>query len=216
MPAAEFLNVFVRVRDLEIKCITVYGLPRCLPEASAKNNLLLAWAYQRATVSCVPALIGGDWNTDPCQLPAWSSFASRGWVELGNFAQVAHGIFLPPTCKQATRFDTFLVPPSLIQYFQGADVLSDAQMFDSHAPMRLHLRPPGRSSPRWMWPLPRPYSEVLRAPVLPSSSYEVAASPVRPAFLPEVSETRCGDKLRLWSATVEKAVDGAVRDEASC
>ena len=192
---------FVRLHDFEVKCITIYGVPRCLPDAAAKNNLLLAWAYQRATVSCVPALIGGDWNTDP-------------WVELGQFAQAAHGLFLPPTCKQATRFDTFLLPPTLLQYFHGADVLTEAHLFDSHAPMRLHLRPPGRLASKWMWPLPRPYTEVLRAPILPPCAYDQASpSSVRQAYSAQVPENKCGDKVRLWSATVEKAVVFAVRAE---
>ena len=39
---------FVRIQAMEVKCITIYGVPRCLPDAAAKNNLLLAWAYQRA------------------------------------------------------------------------------------------------------------------------------------------------------------------------
>ena len=204
---------FVRIQAMEVKCITIYGVPRCLPDAAAKNNLLLAWAYQRASVSCVPAIVGGDWNTDPCKLPAWSAFASRGWVELGHFAQACHGLFLPPTCKQATRFDTFLLPPVLLQYYKGADVLTDAHLFDSHAPMRLHLCPPGSSSPRWMWPLPRPYTTVLDAKDLAPSAYASVAGPVLPAFSPQVPEVQCGDKLRLWSATVEDAVHVAIREE---
>ena len=112
------------------------------------------------------------------------------------------------------RFDTFLLPPTLLQYFHGADVLTEAHLFDSHAPMRLHLRPPGRLASKWMWPLPRPYTEVLRAPILPPCAYDQASpSSVRQAYSAQVPENKCGDKVRLWSATVEKAVAFAVRAE---
>ena len=56
---------FVRLHCLEVKVISIYGVPRCLPEAAAKNNLLLAWAFQRATISCVPALVAGEFQYLP-------------------------------------------------------------------------------------------------------------------------------------------------------
>ncbi|CAE7812076.1 unnamed protein product, partial [Symbiodinium sp. CCMP2456] len=94
------------------------------PHAAAKNDLLLAWAYQRATLSCVPALVAGDFNTCPTEL-TWQAFQGLGWVELGSFASLVHGLHLPSTFKGATRYDTFLLPPSLFQFFSSADVMTD-------------------------------------------------------------------------------------------
>ena len=136
-------EAFVRLHCLEVKVITIYGVPRCLPEAAAKNDLLLAWAYQRATLSCVPAIVAGDFNTCPTELPSWQAFQGLGWVELGAFASLVHNVHLPCTCKGSTRYATFLLPPSLFQFFSSADALADEHLFDSHAPMRLHLRMPG-------------------------------------------------------------------------
>ena len=102
---------FVRIGPMEIKVIAIYGWPMSTPEASARNNLLIAWAYERATSSRVPALIGGDFNVLPQNLPVWQSFEQQGWVEAGHFMQRAFQVNLPPTCKGATRHDTFVITP---------------------------------------------------------------------------------------------------------
>ena len=197
---------FVRLHGFEAKVISVYGAPRCLPEAAEKNNLLLAWAFQRATISCVPAIVAGDFNTSPTELPAWQAFADLGWVELGAFAAQCHDLHLPSTCKGATRFDTFLLPPCLYQYFHSADVLTDAQLFDSHAPMRLRLQLPCRGVPRWIWRLPQSFADLVDRPADLGPAYQRSSGQVRFAFGPHIPEAKEGDKLRLWSATVESAV----------
>ncbi|CAE7944911.1 unnamed protein product, partial [Symbiodinium sp. KB8] len=204
---------FVRLNCLEVKIISVYGVPRCLPDAASKNNLLLAWAYQRATVSCVPAIVAGDFNTCPTELPAWQAFQNLGWVELGAFASQVHDINLPCTCKGATRFDTFLLPPSMFQFFSSADVLVEDHLFDSHAPMRLHLRMPGSSPARWIWPLPKTFNGLLLEPKSLASVYASVAAPLASAFQAAVPEISPGDKLRLWSAAVEDSVSRAIRQE---
>ncbi|OLP98064.1 Casein kinase I-like hhp1 [Symbiodinium microadriaticum] len=204
---------FVRLNCLEVKIISVYGVPRCLPEATSKNNLLLAWAYQRATVSCVPTIVAGDFNTCPTELPAWQAFQDLGWVELGAFAAQVHDIHLPCTCKGATRFDTFLLPPSMFQFFSSADVLAEDHLFDSHAPMRLHLHMPGSKPARWIWPLPRTFNGLLLEPSSLAPVYNSVAAPLALAFQDSTPEASPGDKLRLWSVAVEESVSKALHLE---
>ena len=50
-------------------------------------------------------------------------------MELGRFAKEALALELPNTCKEATRFDTMLVPPQLLQFVVYADVMKDAHIF---------------------------------------------------------------------------------------
>ena len=201
------------MQALDIKLIVIYGVPRCLPDAAQHNDHLLSWAYQRASISCVPTIIGGDFNTLPQDLPAWESFANRGWVELGEFATSAHGLELPCTCKGATRFDTFLLPPSLLQFFHGADVLEDCHLFDSHSPMRLHLRVPGAVVPRWIWPCPKDFTTIVRDCAQLEQNYLVQSASVRTAFSDSVPEAKDGDKIRLWAHTIEEAVHSTIRDQ---
>ncbi|CAE7263872.1 unnamed protein product, partial [Symbiodinium sp. CCMP2456] len=212
LSSCRIAECFVRLHGFEVKIISVYGVPRCLPSAAEKNNLLLAWAFQRATVSCVPALVAGDFNTSPTELPSWQAFADLGWIELGAFAAQCHDVHLPCTCKGATRFDTFLLPPCLYQYFQSADVLTDSHLFDSHAPMRLRLQLPSRGVPRWIWRLPQSFADLVDKPQALSPAYQASSQQVRLAFGPEVPETCEGDKLRLWSATVEAAVSDVLHN----
>ena len=206
---------FVRLHCLEVKVISIYGVPRCLPEAAAKNNLLLAWALQRATISCVPALVAGDFNTCPTDLPAWQAFQGLGWVELGAFAAQVHDIHLPCTCKGATRFDTFLLLPSIFQFFSSADVIAEEHLFDSHAPMRLHLRMPGQTPSKWIWPLPRTFDGLMLDSTSLSRSYNQVVAPLKAALSAQTSEQQEGDKLRLWSVAVEEAVSRVISREHS-
>ncbi|CAE7199195.1 unnamed protein product [Symbiodinium sp. CCMP2592] len=193
--------------------IVVYGTPRCLPDAAQHNNRLLAWAFQRAKISCGPALVGGDFNTLPQDLPAWESFAQQGWVELGEFAAAAYNLELPCTCKGATRFDTFLLPPSLFQFFHSADVLQDAHLFDSHAPMRLRLSIPGATVPRWIWPSPKDFATLLTSTADLGHHYNQQSEATASVFEPAVPESKPGDKIRLWSATVEAAVHANIKEQ---
>ncbi|OLQ12224.1 hypothetical protein AK812_SmicGene3898 [Symbiodinium microadriaticum] len=213
LASCRITECFVRVQALDIKLIVIYGVPRCLPDAAQHNDHLLSWAYQRASISCVPTIIGGDFNTLPQDLPAWESFANRGWVELGEFATSAHGLELPCTCKGATRFDTFLLPPSLLQFFHGADVLEDCHLFDSHSPMRLHLRVPSAVVPRWIWPCPKDFTTIVRDCAQLEQNYLVQSASVRTAFSDSVPEAKDGDKIRLWAHTIEEAVHSTIRDQ---
>ena len=200
-------EAFVRLPCMEIRVLAAYGIPRCLPQANERNNLLLTWLHERATSSSVPCLIAGDFNCQPTTLPAWQAFASRGWCELGTFVRDTQQVDLPPTCKEATRFDTFLLPPSLQQYVHEARVLRPSP-FDSHNPMLLTLQVPGQTWTPWIWRLPcswspfdPPQPEVRKAYCQHDRSLPVLSS----------ASASLGAKLLKWSQNVESSVDAALR-----
>ena len=156
-----------------------------------------------------------NFNTCPTDLPAWQAFQGLGWVELGAFAAQVHDIHLPCTCKGATRFDTFLLPPSIFQFFSSADVIAEEHLFDSHAPMRLHLRMPGQTPSKWIWPLPRTFDGLMLDSTSLSRSYNQVVAPLKTALSAQTSEQHKGDKLRLWSVAVEEAVSRVISCEHS-
>ena len=197
-------EAFVRLGPLEIKVISLYGWPACLPDAAAKNNWLLGQALDRVHTSRVPALLGGDLNHCPFSSPIWQEFARLGYHELGQFADV-----LPPTCKGSTRFDTFLIPPSLLPFVRHADVLNARHIFDAHAPMRLHLEVPGVPALPRAWRLPKPFAHVGVEASSLAAAYGQVSDPVRPVLLDHASDI--SSRLKLWSATVESAADRAIR-----
>ena len=214
---------FVRLHAIEIRIIVVYGFPTCHAQAAAKNNMLLSWAYQRATASQVPTLIGGDMNTAPQQLPVWQAFQQQGWVEVGEFMQCAHDVTLPPTCKGATSPDTILVPPCLQQYLQGADVLSGCGLFDAHEPLRVHFRFPKTSLQTMQWRMPKSWAEFVDAPCQIKLPYQQRRHAVQQACHSlqqqkddiETGQTVLGRSLQVWSAVVEDSVSHSIAERAA-
>ena len=203
---------FVRCCGLELKIVTVYGWPQCAMDAAAKNNWLLGQAYSRVQTSRIPALVGGDMNSDPTSHDAWALFAQAGYVELHSFAREALALHLPPTCKSATSFDTMLIPPALLAYVAHAEVLSQSHIFDSHSPVRLHLRMPGIRPQKFHWQLPCPWRSLHLPPDKLAQQYAVAVSPVRPALCAPVDDM--DSKLRVWSLATEEAVSATLGEVA--
>ena len=200
---------FVRVAAIEIRLITIYGWPRCSPESALKNNLLLGWAYARATASQVPTLIGGDFNQSVQALPMWPAFQGLGWVEAHEFYEVAFNCKLPPTCKGATSFDSLLIPPFLQQFLVRCDVMTDAFLFDSHAPFRAHFRFPRANPPNMCWGLPRPFADFPVCPKDVTSAYNRTRGPVSDMLRTQPAPA-FGSSLRLWAAIVEESVSDAI------
>ena len=103
---------FVKCGPVELRVLTAYGTPRCLPDASFKNDTLLSWIFERATASMVLTIVGGDFNTMPTALPAWRSFAARGWCELGSFIKETQGVELPLLARRPHASILFLSLPA--------------------------------------------------------------------------------------------------------
>ena len=202
---------FVRVGSIEIKVIVVYGWPSSTPEAAVRNNLLLAWAYERATSCTVPALIGGDFNMLPQSLPVWEMFEKLGWVEVGQFAEQAFRIDLPMTCKGSTRHDTFILPPVLQQFFASADVLTEAMLFDSHAPLRIKLSMPGEFPQSLHWKLPKTFADFQITSEEIDRTYKTSAC--RDAFH-DVTDQEGPAALLTWSAAIEASVSNALNQKS--
>ena len=213
---------FVRLQAIELRVLVVYGFPSCHANAAAKTNMLLSWAYQRATANQVPTLIGGDMNAQPQQLPIWSAFQQQGWVEIGEFMQSVHNTKLPPTCKGATSPDTLLVPPCLQQFLQGADVLTGSGLFDAHEPLRVHFRFPQGHLQTLQWRMPKSWVEFEDDPGRLEAPYEQRRTAVLQAasLLSDQSgtepcdQTAFGRSLQVWSSVVEDAVSQVVTAKA--
>ena len=201
-------EAFVRFHSVEVKILSLYGWPKCLPEAAAKNNWLLTQALNRILTSKTPAIVAGDFNDDPCNCPVWQTFRELGYHELGQFASSALGLRLPPTCKGSTRYDTCLLPASLLQFVTHADVLTSCHLYDAHAPMRVHFCMPGQAPIPQMWRLPRSFQLLGVDPALLQDTYASVSAAVRPALTSPTSDV--GPQLRAWSAAVEQAVEDAL------
>ena len=68
---------FVKLGPMEVRVVVVYGWPSGTPDMAARNHQLLAWAYDRVTSSQIPAIVGGDFNMLPQNLPIWNAFSQQ-------------------------------------------------------------------------------------------------------------------------------------------
>ena len=211
---------FIRLRSIEVRIIVIYGFPTCHVHAAAKTNMLLSWAYQRATASQIPTLIGGDMNASPQTLPIWSAFQQLGWVEIGEFMRCAYNVILPPTCKGSTSPDTLLVPPCLQQFLQGADVLSGCGLFDAHEPLRVHFRFPNSHLQTMQWRMPKSWVEFEDDPSQLQAVYQQKRVAVRQATQllgtddVDSGQTVLGRALQTWSAVLEDTVSQVISQKA--
>ena len=100
---------------MHLQLVVVYGLPATYPNAFDINNQLLEQAIEAIQVLALPAIIGGDFNTDPMQLPAASILKSQGYSDLRHLSQAKFGLHLPPTCKDSTYPDNAICCPKVQQ-----------------------------------------------------------------------------------------------------
>ena len=149
----------------------------------------------------------------PQNLPIWNAFSQQGWVEAGQFTQHAFGVTLPNTCKAATRHDTLLLPPVLQQFVYSADVMTEAMLFDAHAPMRLRLRSPGRLPQIMHWRLPRPFADFHLECKDIAQQYH-AANHLRASYNSTTAD-QGPVALQTWSAAVEEAASMALCKKAA-
>ena len=127
--------------------------------------------------------------------------------------QHAFGVTLPNTCKAATRHDTFLLPPVLQQFVYSADVMTEAMLFDAHAPMRLRLRLPGRLPQIMQWRLPRPFADFhLECQDL---AQQYRAAPQVRASYHSLTDDQGPVAMQTWSATVKEAASMALSKKAA-
>ena len=100
-----------RLGNMQLRLICLYGFPANYRDAKDRNQQLLTYALQRISQSRVPTIVAGDLNCAVQSLPAWEHFRFLGYQEVFEFAEAKMGIKLPPTCKNSSRHDTFLLPP---------------------------------------------------------------------------------------------------------
>ena len=209
--SARLLESHVRIGHFEIRFFVVYGFPANYQDAGGRNAALLQEVLRRLLACPVPAIIGGDFNTDVTMLPEFAMFQQLGFVEAFQYWQTRTGCLLPPTCKQATRNDTLLLSGSLLPYVQGMRVADDLHYFDSHAPFMTELLLPVAPPCRQSWRKPTSW-----IPVLPTS---VDLAPIYASYQDQVQaaihSSRTVDQLdaafQTWAAAVEATVDSAVQ-----
>ena len=201
------VECFARVGALELRVLCIYGIPQSHPNALETNDFLMQKAFERVSLSHVPAVVAGDWNCDPTALPAWASFAQLGYAEAVSVTHARLGISL--TCKGATHFDTALLPPVLVPLLQHASVLHTDHLFDAHSPLLLDFEVPHQLPCYHRWKLPQPWTDVSFSEQDLVVSYEAQRESVDVMLQQVTSSAGVEIAFASWAASVEQAVHNA-------
>ena len=193
-------HAILTVGPMHFQIVVVYGLPATNPQAQETNNRLLEQAIEAVGTLTLPAIIGGDFNTDPMQLPAASQLKSQGFCDLLHLSQARFGKTLEPTCKESTNPDNAICCPRIQQWITNIQVYQQ-QLFDAHKVVIFDINIPHAAGFRSHMPLPKSWLTLPIDEQTLQSTYDIA-------------HERNGSPrtLEKWGECVEFAVDLAYRD----
>ena len=221
MPSAmlattRLVEAMARFGPIELRVIAIYGWPQNRANHRQLNQELLELALQRVQVSGVPTLLGGDLNTDVTALPVWERFRELGFVEAFQFAQARLGVTLPPTCRNSTRHDTFIIPTLLQPLLCKAEVMSDAHLFAAHALMVLTFSLPHAYPARLQWNMPKSWIQYSPDKATVQAAYN-ASRPLLQQKLAQSQSVKDADAAFLmWAQDNEQAVSLAITKAHRC
>ncbi|CAE7445849.1 unnamed protein product [Symbiodinium sp. CCMP2592] len=209
--SSRLLEAHLRIGQSELRIFVMYGYPANYHDSGARNGQLLRTVLSRVQSCRIPAIIGGDFNTPVCAAPEFAELQHLGYVEAFQHWQQREGIELPPTCKNATRNDTLLIPAELLPCLHSLQVARDLHAFDAHAPLLAEFRLPGITTGPRGWRMPRTW-----APLLPDTAdLEAAYVAVRPRLAAQLDSCQTTDDLdhafQSWADNVETSVDTTLR-----
>ena len=192
-------HVIVDYGSMQIQLVTIYGLPGTYPQSQQFNNDLLLGALEATSQILLPTVIGGDFNTDPTQLPAFAEARQRGFLDLKRLHRTRHGVDMTPTCKEATTPDNALCCPRIQSWLNSIQVFPEP-IFDAHKIVFFDLHIPMETQYRKIMPLPKSWLELpIQETLIPQAYNQV----VRDQGVPQ--------SLEQWGERIEAAVDGAYR-----
>ena len=204
------VEAMVRFGPIEVRAIALYGFPRNRSGYLEHNQALLSMALQRVQQSGIPTVIGGDFNMDVAALPAWECLRALGYVEAFQFAADRLARTLPATCRHSTKNDNVLIPPFLQPLLQRADVLTEAHLFDSHAPLLLTFSVPYAYPAVLHWKLPRTWANLQPKQADVAAAYASHQPLVLQQVCSCTTTIQLQAALQHWAQCVEWSVDTAL------
>ena len=209
-----FSACIVRIGQLEILFIALYGFANRHREGKRPNDLLLASIIPLICSAGLPFIVCGDFNEPIVKLPAFRFFRDLGVVEALQWYKSRTGEDLPPTCAGSTRNDSAFMHPVVADLLMDMHVLSDNQ-FDPHSPLLIQLSTRLETQNHRAWKMPKTW-----APFAPSQ--DLIAKFYKPIDFGEFfsePDVMTPDEIELafllWSQKVEKAVGAAIRKRHS-
>eukprot|EP00438_Fugacium_kawagutii_P034778 Skav236242 [mRNA] locus=scaffold829:291628:296460:- [translate_table: standard] len=185
--------------------VEIYGYPACHPGAKHATNLLVQIAADLIAQVNLPAIIGGDFNHDPMQLPSVQALHQCGYVTAAQWYEQHTQLPFPATCKDVTSPDQFILHPRVLPFVHGISV-DKAKAYHDHDPVILTLRLPAMRPARQTCRMPQSWIDFHPNPDIFAQLYQ-ATLPT----LPDAVDVTTA--LRRWSHHCEEVVSRTVKQQ---
>ena len=134
-----FCCSIVRLGDLEVFVVALYGFQKKVAQGVRLNDILLTYTLQLIHEVGLPYIIGGDFNEPVEKLPIFQAFKAEGAVEMFAWYQAHMNCPLPPTCNGVTRNDSMIMHPLIAQRVVNMTVDKKHQI-DVHVPLFVDIQ----------------------------------------------------------------------------
>ena len=199
----------VLVGHIEVLVVTAYFFAGRTLDVRNKSDLLLAELYVHCAATNLPFLIAADFNNPVRDFPAFRAFQSNRCQEAFHFASTKLSKDLPPTCRNATRNDSFIIHEALVPWIQDIWV-GAPDVFPDHSPLFLEIKFPGRQPVARNWFVPASWGDSNLDPDCLEQCY--LQSSLRFTSSRKLDdEDEINDAFHRWSKGVEAAVKHCLR-----
>ena len=207
--SCRFNSCVCTLGDIEVIFVCVYFFPGRTTEAQVKNNTLLTMVYDFLAKSGMPFIVAGDFNQRIQNLTAWLAFEHLNCVEGFQFAENNLGKTLPPTCRNATKFDSFIFHPLLAKCVVDMWV-GPEHIFADHSPIYVKFSISQNRHDALQLFMPEDWSVFpLDSTILHKQYCDHA---LRNQLHSHTTSTATpARKFELWSRTVEQAVNSTLQ-----
>lgn len=116
--SCRFVSCVCCLGAVEVLVVCAYFFPGRTLDAQARNDILLSHIYDYVAKTSMLFVISADFNQDIRTLTSWTALAHIGCEEGFECAAKRLGKTLPPTCRNATIFYSFIIHPLLVESHQ--------------------------------------------------------------------------------------------------
>ena len=197
--------------------VSVYGPATgisTIAEPQQLLNDLLNTATSVASRWNGPAVVLGDFNTDPDQYAPIQALFRNGWIDAHNESHKKHGHSLNPTCILAhgtSRHSRIYINSQCARSFIKCDTWND-NLFPGHPALVLQCNLTMMTQRLTTWKLPRTFdSYCINAEA--ASEYQVHCSHQVEVFKSNLQQENLDEASKIWSTMCEATLAESARNQ---
>ena len=199
-----------------ILVVSVYGPATGIATISDPQQLLKDLLDTATTVASQwngPAIILGDFNTEPDQFSPVQAILRNGWIDAHMESHRRHGHPLHPTCILAhgtSRHSRIYINPHCARSFVRCETWND-NLFPGHPALVLQCQLSTMTQRLTMWKLPKSFDAYCIDPVAACDSVEQCI-PLKRKFQESLDQGDLDHASKYWTLMCEKTLAFSARD----